>query len=34
MTKVKPSNGNETRSDIFPCDILKSDNISFFIKIY
>ena len=27
MTKVNPSNGNETKSDIFPWDILKSDII-------
>ena len=32
MTKVKPKNGNETKSDIFPKDIFKSDIISFFIK--
>ena len=25
MTKVNPNNGNETKSDIFPCDIFKSD---------
>ena len=31
MTKVNPNNGNETKSDIFPWDILKSDNISFFL---
>ena len=24
MTKVKPNNGNETKSDIFPKDIFKS----------
>ena len=23
LTKVNPNNGNETKSDIFPCDILK-----------
>ena len=34
MTKVKPNNGNETKSDIFPWDIFKSDTISFFIKNY
>ena len=34
MTKVKPNNGNETKSDIFPWDIFKSDVISFFIKKY
>ena len=27
MTKVNPSNGNETRSDIFQWDIFKSDII-------
>ena len=30
MTKVNTSNGNETKSDIFPWDIFKSDTI--FIK--
>ena len=25
MTKVNPSNGNETKSDIFPSDMLKSN---------
>ena len=34
MTKVKPSNENETKSDILPWDIFKSDTISFFIKKY
>ena len=34
MTKVNLNNGNETKSDIFPWDIFKSDTISFFIKIY
>ena len=34
MTEVTPNNGNETKSDIFPCDIFKSDAISFFIKKY
>ena len=33
MTKVKPSNGIETKSDIFPWDIFKSDNISLLSKI-
>ena len=33
MTKVKPSNGNETKSDIFQWDIFKSDNISLLSKI-
>ena len=32
MTKVKPNNEKETKSDIFPRDIFKSDTISFFIK--
>ena len=32
MTKVNPSNGNETKSDIFPWDIFKSDTISFFYQ--
>ena len=32
MTKVNPNNGNETKLDILPSDIFKSDNISFFIK--
>ena len=27
MTKEKPNNGNETKSDIFPRDILKYDII-------
>ena len=30
MTKVNPNNGNKTKSEIFPCYILKSDSISFF----
>ena len=30
MTKVNPSNGNETKSDIFQWDIFKSATISFF----
>ena len=29
MTEVNPNNGNETKSDIFPWDIFKSD-ITFF----
>ena len=33
MTKVNPSNGNETKSDIFRWDIFKSDTISFFISM-
>ena len=32
MTKVNPSNENETESDIFSCDIFKSDVISFFYQ--
>ena len=32
MTKVNPKNGNKTKSDIFPWDILKSDAISFLSK--
>ena len=32
MTKVNPNNGNETKSDIFPCDIFKYDTISFLSK--
>ena len=31
MTKVNPSNGNETKSGIFPWGIFKAD-IMFFIK--
>ena len=27
MTKVSPNNGNETKSDIFPWNIFKSDII-------
>ena len=34
MTKVNPNNGNQTKLDIFPCDIFKSDAISFLIKKY
>ena len=29
---VNPNNGNETKSNIFPWDIFKSDAISFFSK--
>ena len=29
MTKVNPNNGNETKSDIFPWDIFRTDIISF-----
>ena len=32
MTKVNLNNGNETISDIFPWDIIKSDSISFFYQ--
>ena len=32
MTKMNLKNGNETKADIFPWDIFKSDNI-FLIKI-
>ena len=32
MTKVNPNNGKETKSDIFPWDILKSDVISLLSK--
>ena len=32
MTKVKANNGNETKSDIFPGDIFKSDFIYFLSK--
>ena len=34
MTKVTLNNGTETKSDIFPWNIFKSDNISFFMKKY
>ena len=33
MTKVNPKNGEETKSDIFPWDIFKSDAIFFYQKI-
>ena len=32
MTKVNANNGNETKSDIFPGDIFKSDFIYFLSK--
>ena len=32
MTKVNPTDGNETKSDIFSWDIFKSDTISFIKK--
>ena len=34
MTKVNANNGNETKSDIFPWDIFKSDVIYFLIEKY
>ena len=34
MNKVNPNNGNETKSEISPWDIFKSESISFFIKKY
>ena len=34
MTKKKPNNENDTKSDIFPWDIFKSDTTSFFIRKY
>ena len=34
MTKVNQNNTNDTKSDTFPWDIIKSDGISFFIKKY
>ena len=34
MTNVNPNNENETKSDIFPCNIFKSDTIFFLIKKY
>ena len=34
MTKVKPNNRNETKLDIFPRAIFKSDTMSFLIKNY
>ena len=32
MTKVNPNNRNETKSDIFPQNIFKSDTITFFYQ--
>ena len=32
MTKVNTNNGNETKSDIFPWDVFKSDTIYFFYR--
>ena len=32
MTKVNANNGNDTKSDIFPRDIFKSDTIFFLSK--
>ena len=34
MNKVRPKNGNETKSDVFPWNIFKSVTICFFIKKY
>ena len=34
MNKVNRNHGNETKLDIFPWDMFKSDNVSFFIKKY
>ena len=34
MAKENPNNENETKSDIFPRDIFKSDIIWFFFKKY
>ena len=34
MTKVNLNNRNETKSDIFPWDMFKSDTTFFFIKKY
>ena len=34
MTKVNSDNENETKSDIFPWDIFKSDEIFVLIKKY
>ena len=33
MTKVKPKNENETKSDTFPYDIFKSHSIMIYQKI-
>ena len=33
MTKGNPSNGNETKSDIFQWDIFKCNHTSFYRKI-
>ena len=33
MIKVNPNNANETKSDIFPRDIFRSDIIFFGLKI-
>ena len=32
MTKINPNNGSETKTDIFPWDIFKSDTISLLQK--
>ena len=34
MIRVNPNNGNETKSNISPWDVFKSDSISSFIKKY
>ena len=33
MIKVKPNIGNETKSDIFPWDIFKYNQVSFYRKL-
>ena len=32
MFNVNPKNGNDTKSDIFPWDIFKSDTIAFLLN--
>ena len=34
MTKVDPNNGNETKSDIFPWDVFKSELLKDFNDFY
>ena len=34
MTKVNPKNGNETKPDIFPWDVFKSNSNFFLMKKY
>ena len=34
MTRVNPNIGNESKADIFPWDMLKSDIIPFLFKKY